>query len=1066
MKLLILTLLIALNTILFSQVAVSTGSYFQDFGTTDIMSWTNNVTCPGWYETGTFQAHLNITAASPSNTGGFYTYECNANNDQKIGTRASGGTGTMKYGVVLQNTTGSTISNIMVSYKGYQLSLAQNGNTNVITFDYIVGATPPSISAAGGTGVAALNFTQLQSNAASGSAQVMGYPCTQVANITGCITVTIPNNSYILLRWTDVDDSGNDHHMAIDDIDVQFIATTLTVNSPVMCASQPATLTVTGAANYIWAPPATLSSSTGSAVVANPAGTTVYTISATVGSCPTKTITSTVTVNPNPVVTVNSETVCASGSATLTATGAASYTWSPGTGLSSTTGSLVSANPGSTTVYTVTGNSGACSVTPGTATVTILSSPILAAIGSQTICSGSSTTLTASGATNYTWSPGTGLSSTTGSTVLANPATTNVYTISGDNGTCTALPVTFTVTVITTPTLSVNSATVCSGGSVTLTATGATGYTWVNVSTLSSGTGNTVIANPLSTTVYTLSGSIASCSATPVPATVTVLPNPSITINSASICTSGFATLIAAGAANYTWSPSATLSSSTGNSVTANPLTTTVYTVTGSLGVCPVTAGTATVTVFLNSVIAVNSQTICSGSSATLTASGTTNYTWSPGTGLSSTTGSTVLANPATTTVYTISGDNGTCTALPVTFTVTVITTPTLSVNSATVCAGRVVVLTANGAASYSWNPATNLNISSGNIVTATPAGTTVYTVTGTVNTCSAIAESTVTVIPFQSAAFTYTSSKYCQAAGNTLPVITGVAGGVFTGLPAGLSLNPITGLITLSTSTQNSYTVSYSTTGNCTDTQFFTLNINPTPSLIVNSRSICAGETTTLTATATIPGGNYHWMPGNTNGTGLIVSPLANIIYTVTYILNGCTVGETLPVTVNSLPDASVVSSSGLGTTTEGEDIVLTASGMGTYAWNTGSTGNTLKVQPTENSNYCVTVTNSFGCKNSACITIHIDKESTLYVPNVFTPNGDGLNDVFNIPYSNITEFNIKLFNRWGEQLFQSGDIEKSWDGTFGGKEVSDGVYVYVITAKGTDKIEYNKRGHVTVLH
>lgn len=1046
-----------------AQVAVPTGSYFQNFGVTDINSWTNNVTYPGWYMAGTFQSHLDITAAPPSNTGGFYTYECNGNNDQKIGSRASGGSGTLRYGVVLQNTTGSAVSHVRVTYKGYQLSLAQNGNTNVIAFDYIVGTTAPGISASGGTGVAALNFTQLQSNGSSGSSQVMGYPCTQMATMSACITAAIPNNSYILLRWTDVDDSGNDHHMAVDDIDVQFLSTNLTVNSATICSGGSATLTATGASNFTWTPAATLSSATGSVVTANPTSTTVYTISGSVLSCPVKTITSTVTVNPATPLAVNAATICSGSSATLTATGSTNYSWTPSTGLSSTSGSPVVANPGSTTVYTITGSGGPCVVSPATTTVTVLPAPILSA-NSQTMCSSGSTTLSAGGATSYTWSPATNLSSVNGASVIANPLTTTVYTLNGSNGSCTASALTVTVTVISSPTVTVNSATICPGGTATLTASGATTYTWGPATNLSSANGSVVTANPGATTVYTVSGTIANCGGAVAASTVTVLSVPVISVNSESICPSGTATLTASGAANYSWTPAGSLSSSTGNTVTANPAATTVYTITATSGACAIAPATATVSVVSNPVIAAASQTVCGTASAVLTASGATSYTWSPATGLSTTTGNMVTANPQTTTVYTITGGNGSCQAAAVTVTLTVIQLPALSVSSTSVCASGSAILTVSGASGYSWTPSSSLSASTGSIVTANPASTTIYTVVGTVNTCTAAATSTLTVVPVNNADFNYQSSVYClSSSANPVPSITGVTGGTFSALPAGIDINAITGIIDLSLSTQNSYTVSYTTHGACNETKSFALDINPTPSLSVNSASVCEGEHALLVATPSSNGGSYNWQPGNHTASSISISPSASSAYTVTYALNGCSVSETSKVDVKSSPSVTITPSSTY--VAEGDELSLTASGGEQFLWGEGSFGSIIRLRPAESAEYCVTASNSNGCNSSACLKVDVVKESSLYVPNTFTPNGDQLNDVFLVPTTNMSEYNIKIFDRWGALLFESNDVTTCWDGTYRGKAVAEDVYVYAITGKGIDKVEYEKRGHVTVL-
>jgi len=216
---------VALGSSLAAQIpTISSGSYLQNFGTADVSSWTDNSTFPGWYSTDAI-GHLNITSttSSASNTGGFYSYECNGNNDQKIGSRASGGTGTIRYGVVLRNTTGSAIRSFNVRYTGYQLSLGSNGNAvNTIAVDYIISTAVPTINGTATGSAAGLNFAQVQNSATTGGTMLAAYPCTQSRSINACFAVNLPNNSYIMLRWTDVDDSNNDHHMAIDDVEIAF----------------------------------------------------------------------------------------------------------------------------------------------------------------------------------------------------------------------------------------------------------------------------------------------------------------------------------------------------------------------------------------------------------------------------------------------------------------------------------------------------------------------------------------------------------------------------------------------------------------------------------------------------------------------------------------------------------------------------------------------------------------------------------------------------------------------------------------------------------------------------
>ncbi|MGP8217114.1 MAG: T9SS type A sorting domain-containing protein [Bacteroidia bacterium] len=133
---------------------------------------------------------------------------------------------------------------------------------------------------------------------------------------------------------------------------------------------------------------------------------------------------------PDVTASASPSAICAGSSSTLTAGGATTYTWSPSTGLSATTGATVTASPGSTTTYTVTGTNTNGSNT-ATVTVTISVPSISATASPSSIFPGNSSILTAGGGTTYTWSPSTGLNATTGATVTATPASTTTYTVTG-----------------------------------------------------------------------------------------------------------------------------------------------------------------------------------------------------------------------------------------------------------------------------------------------------------------------------------------------------------------------------------------------------------------------------------------------------------------------------------------------------------------------------------------------------------------------------------------------------------------------------------------------------------
>lgn len=237
---LLLILFLFLTSFCLSQVLITTSNYSQDFGTSTISLWTDNSTYTGWYLTagGTFSYYstFNVTTTSNSiaafNNGGFYTYECNNDDNIKLGSRpsnasgGSSGTGQSHIGLRFINNTGQTIESITIIYNGYQLSLAENGtgNTNKLTFSYRISATAnTSLITGSWTNVTSLDYSAPNNSSTAGSLQVQGYPCTISQNLSQCINIpSLANGSEIMLRWSDLNNTNNDHHLAIDNIQVLF----------------------------------------------------------------------------------------------------------------------------------------------------------------------------------------------------------------------------------------------------------------------------------------------------------------------------------------------------------------------------------------------------------------------------------------------------------------------------------------------------------------------------------------------------------------------------------------------------------------------------------------------------------------------------------------------------------------------------------------------------------------------------------------------------------------------------------------------------------------------------
>lgn len=452
--------------------------------------------------------------------------------------------------------------------------------------------------------------------------------------------------------------------------------------------------------------------------VANSTGTTTA----------TKTIT--ITTTPTVATSVTNTTICSGGSIVENLTGATTYTWLPsGSGATSTL------SPTSTTIYTITGSTGGCTSAVKNVTVTVSPNPTVnITASSATICAGQSSTLTASGATTYAWLPG----GQTTTVVVVSPTVNTTYTVTGSNGTCSSTK-TITINISSTPTVatSITNTTICSGASVVANLTGATTYTW-----LPTGSGSTSTLSPTSTTVYTVTGSNGSCVSTSKNFTINVTASPTVNVvaSSANICAGQSTTLTASGATNYSWMPGG---QSTSTIVDA-PTTSTTYTVTGSNGTC---SSSKTISVNVNTTptvaASITNTTICNGTSVVANVTGATSYTWLP-----SGSGSTSTLSPNSTTVYTVTGSNGSCNGNTVTFTVNVSPSPTVtsSASSTLICTGQSATLTASGASTYTWTPAATLSSSNGNTVIANPTVTTTYTITGSNGTCNSNSSITLNV--------------------------------------------------------------------------------------------------------------------------------------------------------------------------------------------------------------------------------------------------------------------------------------------------------------------------------
>jgi gliding motility-associated-like protein len=148
------------------------------------------------------------------------------------------------------------------------------------------------------------------------------------------------------------------------------------------------------------------------------------------------------------------------------------------------------------------------------------------------------------------------------------------------------------------------------------------------------------------------------------------------------------------------------------------------------------------------------------------------------------------------------------------------------------------------------------------------------------------------------------------------------------------------------------------------------------------------------------------------------------------------------------------------------GEDAVLIVKGGVSYLWNTGANTSMLKVSPVQNSEYWVEVTDVRGNKIKHTFAVSIDREcSAIFVPSAFTPNSDGINDVFKAEGLGIQSFNMVIFSREGQIVFESNNIDDAWDGSSRNSNMSSRVYFYKIAYVDAKGNAHNKQGQVTLI-
>ncbi|MGZ3884517.1 MAG: T9SS type B sorting domain-containing protein, partial [Bacteroidia bacterium] len=404
------------------------------------------------------------------------------------------------------------------------------------------------------------------------------------------------------------------------------------------------------------------------------------------------------------------------------------------------------------------------------------------------------------------------------------------------------------------------------------------------------------------------------------------------------------------------------------------------------------------------------------------------------------------------------------------------------AVSGDTICQKQTTNLQAGGGTSYTWTPSGTL--SNPNIAnpTASPSVTTIYSVaiTNTISGCSKTLTTQIVVNPKPTAGFTFS--------------VNPCGGGVyFTDQSIGATQWNWNFGSTQTSTVQNAYNF-YNTGGTysvslivknnsgCSDTITKPVSVGTPPPVSVSANTVvCLGGNVTLTAAG---GFSYAWSPAaslsSTNTAVTVATPTVNTTYSV--IVSAInSLGDTchflltpqvsvaqissFPVSISASPDTVLKGNS--------STLSLNASPGALATWYPlGSTspiyGYTANVTPEITTTYTVVITRGPCTQNLKVTVVVLDdvcSESDVYIPNTFTPNGDGENDIMYVRGAKISELYFAIYNRWGEMVFETRDKNVGWDGIYKGRQADVGVFGYYVKAKCINGLETFRKGNITLI-
>lgn len=686
------------------------------------------------------------------------------------------------------------------------------------------------------------------------------------------------------------------------------------------------------------------------------------------------------------------------------------------------------------------------------------------------ICLGEQVQLQVGGGITYQWAPPIGLNNPN----IANPiftgtATTGYIVSAIDSNNCRGRGF-VSVYVIPPPDIQFTSNyTICLGDTVQLNVSGADNYTWLPNTSLS----NISIPNPLSwpnsSIIYSVVGDTLGCADT-VEVSIN-LNSPPIAFagNDTAVCENTSINLNASGGNTYSWLPSNNLSDANIANPTFNVSTTTTFIVTVGNGCFD--DDTVTITALSSLPISAGNDILkCAEDTVQLSATGGSNYIWTPDSNIINLN----TANPSifstSNTLYFLNGlDSNGCNTSDSVWVSIIEPMPVNAGNDVFKCAEDTVQLSASGGSNYTWMPNSNMiNANSANPSVFSISNTLYYLYASDSNGCNTSDSVLISIIDVGS-----------FNAGNDTSICNGlsvlIGGNPTADSTAILAWTAINGDIN-SLSTLNAQNPFFNS--NISDVGVFTYQVS-------GSEQGCdAGSDLVTIIVNAIPIANFLGLDsiyclddpesillgspsgGSFTGIGLVGNNFNPAIaglgafFEINYALtdeNGCS-DDTTQITqvttynVDAGEDQTIEIFDSIQLSPSNDAI--------NYEWSPNETLSCADcinpfASPTVTTTYTLIAIDENGCVAQDSVTIEVFIDTLLWLPNAFTPDGDGVNDLFLVYGKNFKTIDFKVFNRWGELLFATNNPSQGWDGTYKNKEMNAGVYVFTIQATYINELE-----------